>query len=98
MVKVCALREHCGCESDQSDQEFVVHFGSSDNCSTSHINICWVRMGLRSETVIQNMIARLAASFDAALSPISCFTFAFTGKKFTFMSDPDGLPIEFYEQ
>jgi glyoxylase I family protein len=22
---------------------------------------------------------------------------AFTGKKFTFIADPDGLPIEFYE-
>jgi glyoxylase I family protein len=34
--------------------------------------------------------------FEVAFEPIR--TDEFTGKRFTFISDPDGLPIEFYEK
>ncbi len=36
------------------------------------------------------------ASHNVVAEPIR--TDEFTGKRFTFISDPDGLPIEFYEQ
>jgi len=44
---------------------------------------------------IEAIVARLA-TFNVAAEPIR--TDEFTGKRFTFISDPDGLPIEFYEQ
>jgi glyoxylase I family protein len=40
---------------------------------------------------VMNQMNRLNVEFE----PIR--TDEFTGKKFTFISDPDGLPIEFYE-
>lgn len=35
-------------------------------------------------------------SYDIAIEPIRIDEF--TGKRFTFFADPDGLPIEFYEK
>ena len=35
-------------------------------------------------------------SYDIAIEPIRIDEF--TGKRFTFLADPDGLPIEFYEK
>ncbi|WP_374347831.1 VOC family protein [Chitinimonas sp.] len=45
-------------------------------------------------TDIDIMLARLAA-FEVACEPIRIDEF--TGARFTFCTDPDGLPIEFYE-
>lgn len=44
---------------------------------------------------IEAVIAHLA-KHDVVAEPIR--TDEFTGKRFTFISDPDGLPIEFYEE
>lgn len=39
---------------------------------------------------------RYIKSHDIAIEPVRIDEF--TGKRFTFFSDPDGLPIEFYEK
>lgn len=44
---------------------------------------------------VEAVISHLA-SHNVVAEPIR--TDEFTGKRFTFISDPDGLPIEFYEQ
>ena len=43
---------------------------------------------------LEPMIARLAAA-DVACEPIR--TDQYTGRRFTFFADPDGLPLELYE-
>ncbi len=47
---------------------------------------------------VDDIEAAIAAvnKFDIATEPIRIDEF--TGKRFTFFSDPDGLPIEFYER
>ena len=44
---------------------------------------------------VEDIIAELQGK-GIAVEPIRIDEF--TGKKFTFIADPDGLPIEFYEQ
>lgn len=41
-------------------------------------------------------VLELLLKFEVGFEPIR--TDEFTGKRFTFISDPDGLPIEFYEK
>ncbi|WP_428329281.1 SMU1112c/YaeR family gloxylase I-like metalloprotein [Mucilaginibacter sp.] len=55
--------------------------------------------GLRHLAFEVDDVAQAAAHIEAAgiaIEPIR--TDEFTGKRFTFFADPDGLPIEFYEK
>jgi glyoxylase I family protein len=46
---------------------------------------------------VENLVEVLAKMKEHSIEVEPIRTDEFTGKRFTFISDPDGLPIEFYE-